>query len=220
MRLTVLSIGALAEFAIMILTPPSITYAFEQGVNQDFTGNSGVYAAIGGADPQIRDGAGGANFSYMRTGGRAYWQSTFTFVEIGWIKTGDVPYMRAYYSALDKNGGMSVGVVGTQTCCLGYNYEVGYDMYASDDGLYPIFFNSVGVYEVWTGLGGFSDFFAGGETSSSQNAMGVSYINNVQYSVNWPTNWFASTQWNPWTTNALYHVASNGTSNWIVWGNN
>ena len=206
-------------FGIGIGMPGRATAALENAWGYDDWGNNGVYAAIESAFPAIRDGGTQYNFSYMRTGGQRFLAGSIRYVEIGWISTGDNPYPNVYWTYKDVNGNTDQGYGPPAYCCYGYNYMVLADGNAR--GWWGLYFDSVNdsFVDVWTGYDYLENYFSGGETSSSANAMGVSGNYNVQFMRG--GYWYCGCNHQVWITNPIYHVGTLPyTSSWQVWGNN
>lgn len=184
----------------------------ENAYGYAYDANNGVYSAIEGAAPQIRDGG----WSYMRAAGGRSIGPNFYYVEIGWLKTASNPQLTSYWTYKDVNGFVNQGTGGVQGCCLGHNYRV----LNVGSGNWQLYFNDLNnpLTTVWTGFD-YVDFYAsGGEVSSSANAMGVSGNWNVAYLQG--GNWWCACDWQPNITHPAYHIGGIDATSWQVYGNN
>lgn len=211
-RTTAYTLVSILAVGLLWMGSSAPVAALENAWGYNYDANQASYAAIETANPAIRDGG----FSYMRTGVQRIINGNVYYVEIGWYVSASNPNPRYHWTYRATNGVVDSGEGGAPGCCNGYNYQV-LDVGAGD---WQIFYNdlSTPVVTVGTGFDTADDYFSGGETSSANNAMGISGDWNVSYRRN--GTWYCACDWQPWITNSVYYVARLNNTSWQVGGNN
>jgi len=205
--------------AIITATTINAFADLENVYGYNYVGNNGVYSGIDTAYPAVRDN----NFSYMRVAGQRINGGDTLFLEIGWIiRAADpnYPSPRSYWAWRPTNLVAYYGFDG-YPAAGNYNYEITY----LGGGEWRFFYNDMANPVATQYMGDIDymdDYFSGGETSSSSNAMGPSNNVNVQYLSG--GTWHAASElgWFMNNTNSSIYsiIPVINPQSWNVYGNN